>query len=86
MSTPIILGTKPLDPIQQSCVELLEEALEQARSGNVFAVGVALCMRGGFASVLAGKEAAELNLACDALKQKILAAVVERTSRKSPRL
>ena len=64
-----------LDESQRACVDLLEEALEQARDGKIDAVGIVVCMKGGFASVMAGKRAGDLNLGCDDLKRKILDAV-----------
>ena len=38
----------------------------------MFAIGLVLCMRSGYASVIGGTQAAELNLGCDSLKAKIL--------------
>ncbi len=68
----IFLPLAPLTDIQRDCVEKLKEALEQAELGNVSAIGLVLCMKGGYASVIGGTNAAELNLGCDSLKRKIL--------------
>ena len=66
---------------------LLDEAREQVVDGNVKSMGMVVCLEGGFASVMAGRNAADLNLACDDLKYKIHAAVtggtIERQSRRS---
>jgi len=72
MVKPILLKTANLTDVQRNCVEVLREALEQAEAGNVFAVGLALCMTNGYASVIGGTRAAELNLAIDSMKRKIL--------------
>ena len=61
-----------LTDAQQDCVEKLEEALDEARKGLVDAVAIVLKMRGGYAGVLGGTDAAELNLGLDSLKRKIL--------------
>ena len=72
MTKPILLSATPLTEAQMACVDLLAEALEQARAGNINSVGIVVCMKGGYASVMAGTQAADLNLGCDSLKKKIL--------------
>ena len=75
-SVPGLIGIDPiLSESAQACVDLLEETLEQARRGNINTIGVAICMGSGFATAMAGTKAAELNLAVDVLKQKILAEI-----------
>ena len=75
MNKPIILPHSPLSEAQLACVDLLSEALEEARAGNIHTVGIVVCMKTGYATVMAGTQAADLNLGCDSLKQKILDAV-----------
>ena len=76
MASPIILSPpRPLSAVQQACVDMLEEALGEARRGKVYTVGIIACMETGYATVMAGPHAAELNLGCDSLKKKIMAAV-----------
>lgn len=60
---------------QQAVVDLLEQSLEQAQQGLINTIGIIVCMKGGFATVMAGTQAADLNLGCDSLKKKILDAV-----------
>jgi hypothetical protein len=72
---PILLSPTPLTEAQMACVDLLSEALEQARAGIITSVGIIVCMKGGYASVMAGTQAADLNIGCDSLKKKILNAV-----------
>lgn len=67
-----ILIDAPLSPVQEDIVDKLRQALEQAEKGNVFALGLVLCLRSGYATVIGGSAAAELNLGCDSLKAKIL--------------
>lgn len=77
MASPIILSAKPLSEAQRACVDLLEEALGEARAGVIYSIGIIACMKTGYATVVAGPHAADLNLGCDSLKKKILAAVEE---------
>jgi hypothetical protein len=65
----------PLTPVQKGVVEVLEETLETAKAGQIEAIGIVVCMKDGYASAIAGKRAADLNLGCDSLKRKILDAV-----------
>lgn len=65
----------PLTPAQQDVVEILEETLESAKSGQIEAIGIVVCLKDSYASAVAGKRAPELNLGCDSLKRKILDAV-----------
>jgi hypothetical protein len=88
MTGPKIIGGKPaLTEDQIAIVDLLKETLAQALEGNFSTIGIVVCMKDGFASVMSGRQAADLNLACDDLKYKIHAAVTsgtsERTSRRS---
>lgn len=72
---------KPLTEAQQSCIDLLAEAFEQAKGGHISSVGIIVCMANGYATVMAGTQAADLNLGCDSLKRKILDAVEEGNRR-----
>ena len=64
-----------LNEMQLACVSVLEEALAQAKKGNVTTIGLIVCMPTGFATIMQGTQAADLNLGCDDLKRKILEAV-----------
>ncbi len=81
---PKIIGQK-LDEDQVAIVDLLKEALAQALEGNIKTVGIVACMEGGFATVMAGRMAADLNLACDDLKYKIHQAVTEGSQERQTR-
>lgn len=65
----------PLNESQKAVVDLLKEALAQALEGQISSVGVIACMKTGYATVMAGTQAADLNMGCDSLKRKILDAV-----------
>ena len=87
MSGPRIL--KPngvvLTQDQIEIVDILKETLAQALEGNFKSIGIVVCMADGFASVMCGRQAADLNLACDDLKRKILIAVTEGTAERQSR-
>ena len=71
----IMPGPMPLTDSQEACVDLLEEALEEAKRGKINSIGIVVCMENGYATTMAGRQAGDLNLGCDSLKQKILDAV-----------
>jgi hypothetical protein len=72
MNGPTLLTAKPLlTESQQACVDLLEEALKEARAGNIHAIGIIACLDGGFASVMAGTHAGDLTLGAFDLQCKI---------------
>lgn len=75
MTKPIMLPKSSLTEAQLACVDLLSEALEQAQGGKIDAVGIIVCLKGGYATVMAGTQAADLNLGCDSLKRKIMDAL-----------
>ena len=85
MSGPKIISGKALTEDQMEIVDLLKETLAQALEGNFFTIGIVVCMKDGFASVMSGRQAADLNLACDDLKYKIHAAVTDGTREKVSR-
>lgn len=72
MNKPILLSPTVLSDVQLDCIDKLAEALDEAKSGNVFTVGIIVCMKGGYGVTIGGTNAAELNLGCDSLKRKIL--------------
>jgi hypothetical protein len=76
-----LLRATGLTDAQQACVDLLEEALGEAKRGMIHTVGIVACMKSGYGSVMAGSQAADLNLGCDSLKKKILAAVEDDGNR-----
>lgn len=63
---------RPLTEDQIAVVDVLKEALAQALEGNITSVGIVACMKTGYATEVAGRQAADLNLGCDSLKRRIL--------------
>lgn len=80
MTSPIIIPKGYVDPLndqQQDCLDKLNEVVEQAERGNVYTVGIVVCLKDGFATTIGGTDAASLNLGCDALKARILERVTD---------
>ena len=83
---PILLGLPSLSESQQACVDLLRETLNEAEAGNIHTIGIVVCMKTGYATVMAGAAAGDLNLGCDSLKNKIRCAVEEDGNVKRPKI
>lgn len=66
-----------LNEQQQDCLDKLQEVLDEAKRGNVYTVGIVVCMKTGFATTIGGSDAGSLNLGLDALKARILERVSE---------
>lgn len=77
MTKPILLSPTPLNEDQLDCLGKLEECLEEAKKGNIYTVGIVVCLKNGFATTIGGSDAGSLNLGCDALKQRILERVTD---------
>ncbi len=76
MKPGTIVGLRPpLTEDQKAVVEVAKETLAQALEGSITSIGVVACMGTGYATVMAGRQAADLSLGCDSLKRKILDAV-----------
>jgi hypothetical protein len=78
MSVPILGKVPSQSEANDACVRMLEEVLEEAKRGTINTIGIACCMKTGFATSITGNKAAELNLAVDVLKAKILKAIDEQ--------
>lgn len=74
-TVPLISITPPLDKMQQACVELLADALDEATKGKIRSVAIVVCMDDGIATVMAGTNGLALNLGCDDIKHKIHAEI-----------
>lgn len=68
----IVMPPPNLDEYQQGCLDVLEQCVEQARAGNVTSIGVVVCMKNGWTTVMAGKQAGDLYLGAGDLQQRIL--------------
>ena len=81
-----LIGIKPkLNEDQVAVVDVCKELLAQALEGQITSVGIVACMGSGYATVMAGRQAADLNLGCDSLKMKILDAVEAAGAQKMKR-
>ena len=65
----------PLNESQAACVDLLKEALAEALEGNITSCAIVVCMKAGYATVMAGSQAADLYMGAGSLQRKILGAV-----------
>lgn len=73
---PHIIGAKPkLSEDQIAVIEICKETLAQALSGEISSIGIVACMKNGYATVLAGRQAADLHMGAGSLQRKILNAV-----------
>lgn len=81
---PILASEQQKD--QVAVVDLLKEALAQALEGSITSIGIIVCMKNGYAHVVAGRQAADLNLGCDSLKAEILRRTEAEGARRSQRL
>lgn len=79
----ILLNPSSLSDDQKACVEVLRQAYELALEGKISSIGVVACMKGGYAAVMGGTGAADLNLGLDDLKDQILSGVREAARRRS---
>lgn len=76
MSKPHLIGLIPkLTEDQKAVVEIAKETLAQCLEGQITSIAIVACMKSGYATVMAGRQAADLSLGCDSLKRKILDAV-----------
>ena len=76
MGKPGLVGGA-LSEDQKAVIDLLKEALAQALEGNVTSVGVIACMKSGYAHVMAGRQAADLYMACGSMQREILDRVAD---------
>jgi len=83
--TLITQGPQVLEPMQQACVDLLTDALEEAMKGRISSVALVVCMDDGIATVMAGVNGGALNLGCDDLKHKIHAEMFEDGNVRKPK-
>lgn len=73
---PGIIGATN-NPDQAQVIDSLKEALALALEGAVTSVGLIICMKNGYATHLAGRQASDLYMGCGSLQRKILSAVEE---------
>lgn len=75
---PGLIGEKKkLSEDQIAIVEICKETMAQALDGNISSIGIVACMKSGYATVVAGRQAADLFMGASSLQKKILDAVEE---------
>ena len=86
MSGPkFITPTTPLSEDQIDIVEMIKELLALCLEGKISTVGIVGCREDGFFTAMRGRQAADLNLACDELKKRILDEVLDGTAERNTR-
>lgn len=78
MTKPSILKPNALTDAQQSCVDALTDALEEAMKGKITSLAMVVCMNDGIAPVMAGTQAGDLMLGLKQLEHNIRAEIFER--------
>ena len=74
--SPHIIGVTPkLTQDQIAVIDICKETLAQALAGEISSIGIIACMKGGYATVMAGRQAADLFMGAGSLQRKILDAV-----------
>lgn len=75
-SKPHLIGLTPkLSEDQKAVIEIAKETLAQALDGQISSIGIVACMKTGYATVMAGRQAADLFMGAGSLQRKILDAV-----------
>ena len=81
----IITQPKLLTEEQLAIVDMIKELLALSLEGKITTVGIVGCREEGFFSAMRGRQAADLNLACDELKKRILEEVLSGTAERQTR-
>lgn len=81
----LITPPKPLSKEQIEVIDMIKELLAIALEGQITTIGIVGCRGEGFFSAMRGRQAADLNLACDELKKRILDEVLDTTTERQTR-
>ena len=81
----LIQPTKPMTQDQIDIVDMVKELLALCLEGKITTIGIVGCREAGFFTAMRGRQAADLNLACDDLKAEILAKVKETSRERNSR-
>ncbi len=85
MSATIITPNAPLTEDQVEIVDMIKELLALCLEGKITTIGIVGCREAGFFTAMKGRQAADLNLACDELKKRILDEVLNTTAERQTR-
>ena len=68
-----LIGLQPkLTQDQIAIVEICKETLAQAIEGQISSIAIIACMKSGYATVIAGRQASDLYMGAGSLQRKIL--------------
>lgn len=81
----LIQPPKPLTQDQMDIIDMVKELLALCLEGQIMTVGIIGCRQEGFFTAMRGRQAADLNLACDELKSEILAEVKKTSAERNSR-
>lgn len=81
----LITPPAPLTQDQVDIVDMVKELLALCLEGQITTIGIVGCKQDGFFCAMRGRQAADLNLACDDLKADILAEVKKTSSERQSR-
>ncbi len=81
----IIQPNKGLSEDQIDIVDMIKELLALCLEGKISTIGIVGCREDGFFTAMRGRQAADLNLACDELKKRILDEVLDGTAERQTR-
>lgn len=81
----LITPPTPLTQDQIDIVDMVKELLALCLEGQITTIGIVGCKQDGFFCAMRGRQAADLNLACDDLKADILAEVKKTSSERQSR-
>lgn len=81
----LITPPSPLTQDQVDIVDMVKELLALCLEGQITTIGIVGCKQDGFFCAMRGRQAADLNLACDDLKADILAEVKKTSSERQSR-
>lgn len=81
----IVTPPKPLSQDQIAIIDMIKELLALCLEGQITTIGIVGCREEGFFTAMRGRQAADLNLACDELKKRILDEVLDTTTERQTR-
>ncbi len=85
MTGPKLITPNKLSDDQIDIVDMIKELLALCLEGKISTIGIVGCREDGFFSAMRGRQAADLNLACDELKKRILDEVLDGTAERNTR-
>lgn len=85
MNGPKLITPNKLSDDQVEIVDMIKELLALCLEGKITTIGIVGCREDGFFTAMRGRQAADLNLACDELKKRILEEVLDTTAERSTR-